>query len=62
MVDTALAADFGGNKKTPEEGTVSIRHCLFNELKGNGWYYGSDGLRSPLLTGRNPGEPAYDGK
>ena len=52
MVDTALAADFSGNKLTPEQGTLSIRHCLFNELAGNGWYYGSDGVRSPLLKVR----------
>ena len=28
---------------------------------GNGWYYGSDGLRSPLHYMRNPGEPPWDG-
>ena len=27
----------------------------------SGWYYGSDGARSPLHFMRNPGEPAYDG-
>ena len=27
----------------------------------SGWYYGSDGVRSPLHFMRNPGEPAYDG-
>lgn len=48
--------------KPPEEGTVSIRHCLFQELAGSGYYYGSDGVRSPLHFMRNPGEPAYDGK
>jgi hypothetical protein len=46
---------------TPEQGTLSIRHCLFNELQGNGWYYGSDAKRSPLHLRRNPGEPEYDG-
>lgn len=46
-------------KLTPEQGTVSIRHCLFKELGGNGWYYGSDGLRSPLDKGRDPGTPEY---
>ena len=30
-------------------------------IVGNGWYYGSDGIRSPLHYMRNPGEPEYDG-
>lgn len=47
--------------KGPEEGTASILHGLFAPLEGNGWYYGSDCLRSPLHFMRNPGEPAYDG-
>ena len=50
-----------GTKLTPEEGTKSIRKCLFDELAGNGWYYGSDGERSPLVRARDPGEPAFDG-
>ena len=53
--------DGWGASKTPEEGTLSIRHCLFEELEGNGWYYGSDAVRSPYHFMRNPGEPAYDG-
>ena len=53
----------GGNsgELTPEEGTRSIRHCLFSQLGGNGWYFGSDAKRSPLHLQRNPGEPEYDG-
>ena len=43
------------------QGTVAIKKLLFDELQGNGWYYGSDGVRSPLHFMRNPGEPAYDG-
>ena len=50
-----------GASKTPEEGTVSLLHCLFEKLDGNGWYYGSDANRSPLHFMRNPGEPEYDG-
>lgn len=46
----------------PEEGTRSLRHALFAPLDGNGWYYGSDAVRSPLHFMRNPGEPAYDGR
>ena len=50
-----------GSAKPPEEGTVSIRHLLFAEDVGSGWYYGSDAVRSPLHYMRNPGEPAYNG-
>jgi len=61
FIDTAIVRGFGA-KKPPEEGTVSIRHCLFAELQGNGYYYGSDAVRSPLHFMRNPGEPAYEGE
>eukprot|EP00927_Polykrikos_kofoidii_P073625 TRINITY_DN69645_c0_g1_i1.p1 TRINITY_DN69645_c0_g1~~TRINITY_DN69645_c0_g1_i1.p1 ORF type:complete len:279 (-),score=51.33 TRINITY_DN69645_c0_g1_i1:4-840(-) len=60
FIDTAMTTGMGATK-TPEEGTFSIRHCLFAELAGNGFYYGSDGVRSPLTKLRNPGEPAYEG-
>mmetsp|Transcript_83083 Transcript_83083/g.240454 ORF Transcript_83083/g.240454 Transcript_83083/m.240454 type:complete len:278 (+) Transcript_83083:75-908(+) len=50
-----------GASKPPEEGTISIKHCLFGNLGGNGWYFGSDALRSPLDVMRNPGEPEYQG-
>lgn len=59
FIATAMTANFGATKP-PEEGTVSIRHCLFQPLRGNGWYYGSDAKRSPLDVLRNPGEPEYD--
>lgn len=60
FIDTKMTAGWGASK-SPEEGTVSLRHALFDDLEGNGWYYGSDGVRSPLHFMRNPGEPAYDG-
>ncbi len=60
FIDTAMTKGFGATLK-PEEGTVSIKHCLFNTLNGNGWYYGSDALRSPLNYLRNPGEPEFKG-
>lgn len=47
--------------KTPHEGASSTMHLLFNGLEGNGRYYGSDGLRSPMDKYRSPGTPAYDG-
>ena len=56
-----MTKDFQGNKKPVEEGTVSIKHCLFADLDGNGWYYGSDAVRSPLHYMRSPGEPAFTG-
>lgn len=59
-IKTKLVGASGATKR-PEEGTRSIRHCLFEPLAGNGWYYGSDCARSPLHFMRNPGEPAYDG-
>lgn len=61
FIDTAMTKGFGASK-TPEEGTVSARHCLFQKLDGNGWYYGSDAVRSPLHFMRNPGEPPYNGE
>ncbi|KAL3911187.1 MAG: hypothetical protein SGILL_007381 [Bacillariaceae sp.] len=52
-----------GSAKPVEEGTVSIRHCLFETtMDNNGWFYGSDAKRSPPHYMRNPGEPEYDGK
>mmetsp|Transcript_13497 Transcript_13497/g.29212 ORF Transcript_13497/g.29212 Transcript_13497/m.29212 type:complete len:303 (+) Transcript_13497:144-1052(+) len=50
-----------GASKEPHEGTVSLRKCLFEELPGSGYFWGSDGKRSPLHFMRNPGELEYDG-
>jgi carbonyl reductase 1 len=60
FIATRMTAGLGASKP-PEEGTASIRHALFAPLAGNGWYYGSDAIRSPYHFMRNPGEPAYDG-
>lgn len=60
FIETKLTAGWGATK-TPDEGTLAIKHCLFDALDGNGWYFGSDGLRSPYHFMRNPGEPEYDG-
>merc|ERR1712187_365418 len=54
FIDTKIVAGWGATKP-PEEGTVSIRHCLFKDLEGNGWFYGSDAIRSPFWPLRNPG-------
>ncbi len=47
--------------KPPEAGTVSILFLLFGEPEGNGCYYGSDAVRSPLDAYRSPGDPPYTG-
>lgn len=51
------AAELG--MKAPSEGARAAMFLLFGELEGNGRYYGSDGLRSPLDRYRSPGTPAY---
>ena len=35
--------------------------CLFEPV-ASGYFYGSDGLRSPLTVGRDPGTPEYEGE
>lgn len=47
--------------KEPHEGTVSLLKALFEDLPGSGYFWGSDGKRSPLHYIRNPGESEYDG-
>jgi carbonyl reductase 1 len=61
FIDTKLTKGYGA-KLTPKEGTVSIRHCLFNELPQSGLYWGSDGKRSPVHVTRDPGTPEYTGE
>ena len=47
--------------KPPSQGTRAILHLLFGKVEGSGWYFGSDGLRSPLDRYRAPGDPPYTG-
>ena len=58
-IKTAMTKDSGASKE-PHEGTVSLKKCLFDDLQ-SGWFFGSDGKRSPLHFMRNPGKPEYDG-
>lgn len=51
----------GGGGLPPEAGTRAAHKLLFDRLEGNGRYYGSDGLRSPLHLQRDPGAPEYRG-
>lgn len=48
--------------KPPSAGTVAPLHLLFDDLEGNGHYYGSDAKRSPLDRYREPGSPPYTGE
>jgi carbonyl reductase 1 len=50
-----------GAKLTPEQGCVSSIKCLFGHVT-SGYYYGSDGLRSPVTMTRDPGMPEYQGE
>lgn len=60
FIDTPMTAGFGA-KLTPEQGCVSYIKCLFGDVQ-SGFYYGSDGLRSPLTCTRDPGTPEYGGE
>ena len=60
FISTNMSKGLGATKP-PEEGTVSIMRCLFQDLPASGLFYGSDGLRSPLHTPRYPGQKEYDG-
>jgi len=48
--------------KTPDEGAKVVLHLLQSELTGNGRFYGSDCLRSPIHKYRAPGDPEYQGE
>ena len=60
FIQTNMTAGFGA-RLTPEQGTVSLMKCLFEDVV-SGYYYGSDGLRSPLTVTRDPGTPEYGGE
>lgn len=44
-----------------ERGTVTIKKLLLEDVEGNGMYWGSDGLRSPLHKYRSPNTDEFDG-
>merc|ERR1719362_240039 len=60
FIDTAMTKGYGA-KLTPEQGCVSSLVCLFSQVT-SGYYYGSDGLRSPFTMTRDPGMPEYEGE
>ena len=47
--------------KPPSAGARAAMFLLFGEPEGNGRYYGSDAVRSPLDRYRAPGDPPYAG-
>merc|ERR1719162_2038752 len=51
FIDTPMTAGFGA-RLTPEQGCVSSIKCLVEPVT-SGFYYGSDGLRSPLTMTRD---------
>jgi NAD(P)-dependent dehydrogenase (short-subunit alcohol dehydrogenase family) len=60
FIATAMTQGFGA-RLTAEQGTVSYMRCIFGDVV-SGYYYGSDGLRSPLTVTRDPGTPEYQGE
>jgi len=60
FIDTPMTQGFGA-RLTPEQGCISSLKCLFDDVTSS-FYYGSDGLRSPLTMTRDPGMPEYEGE
>jgi len=60
FIDTPMTKGFNA-KLSPEQGCVSSLVCLFGEVT-SGYYYGSDGVRSPFTMTRDPGMPEYQGE
>mmetsp|Transcript_18841 Transcript_18841/g.29954 ORF Transcript_18841/g.29954 Transcript_18841/m.29954 type:complete len:136 (-) Transcript_18841:178-585(-) len=57
---TDLTEGMGATKKPDESNChVAPLFLLFGEPEGNGRYYGSDAVRSPLDRYRGPGTPPY---
>ena len=50
-----------GATLTPEQGCAVTLKCLFEPVI-SGYYYGPDGLRSPLTVTRETGTPEYQGE
>lgn len=60
FIKTPMTQGYGA-KLSPAQGCVSLLKCLFEPVT-SGFYYGSDGLRSPLTCTRDPGTPEYAGE
>merc|ERR1711865_99977 len=60
FINTAMTQGWGASK-APSEAVPVLLKMLFGQLEASGWYYGSDGERSPYHFMRNPGDKVYDG-
>mmetsp|Transcript_1003 Transcript_1003/g.1889 ORF Transcript_1003/g.1889 Transcript_1003/m.1889 type:complete len:313 (-) Transcript_1003:105-1043(-) len=60
FIDTPMTKGFNA-QLSPEQGCVSSLVCLFSDVT-SGYYYGSDGVRSPFTMTRDPGMPVYEGE
>ena len=49
-------------KFSSEPSGFSSERCSYPTLVTSGYFYGSDGLRSPLTISRDPGTPEYKGE
>lgn len=61
FIATPMTQGYGA-RLTPEQGCTAFLKCLFDDNVTSGYYYGSDGLRSPLTCTRDPGTPEYGGE
>ncbi len=68
FIETDLGKAFLGARtpaeagmKSPAEGAQVIMRLLFDYVVGSGYYFGSDGCRSPMDRYRAPGSPPYSG-
>merc|ERR1712224_957490 len=61
FIQTKLT-DGWGAKLTPEQGCVVYLRVLFEPGAVSGYFYGSDGLRSPITMTRDPGTKEYGGE
>jgi len=61
FIVTKLTAGWGA-KLSPEEGCVAYLRVLFEPNAVSGYFYGSDGLRSPVTMTRDPGTKEYEGE
>ena len=57
-IQTKMTAGSAASR-TPEEGCVAYLRVLFEPGAVSGWFYGSDGLRSPITMSRDPGTNEY---
>ena len=61
FIDIPMTKGYGA-KLTPQQCGLSSLKCLFGQTVKSGYYYGSDGLRSPLTVSWDMGTPEYQGE